>query len=57
MRTGGRLFVVLAGTAGGAAGGAWLSGAVLVILGPDAQILDVGAAISALVPLILAQFS
>lgn len=48
-----RLSVVLAGTVGGVAGGAWLSGAVLVLFGPDVQVIDIGIAFVSLAILVL----
>jgi len=45
MSRNGRLFVVLIGRFGGCAGGAWLSGAVLVLLGPDGGWLDAAVAL------------
>lgn len=53
MSSGGRLFVILAGSVCGVAGGAWLSGVVLILRGPDAQVHDAGAATVAFVLLVL----
>ncbi len=51
--SGGRRFVVLVGTLGGCAGGAWLSGALLIMAGPDGGAPDALAALISLALLVL----